>query len=96
MQDSSDIHTLIDSLKKDRHISASVTAPNRIPPRDAVWGDIEIRNELREVLRKRGIENFYSHQTEGINLIRQGKNAVIMTPTASGKSLIYNIPVIES
>jgi len=33
---------------------------------------------------------------EAIDLIRQGENVVVMTPTASGKSLIYNIPVIES
>ena len=48
------------------------------------------------MLKKRGVELFYSHQVEAIDLIRQGENVVVMTPTASGKSLIYNIPVLES
>ncbi|MCJ7481363.1 MAG: DEAD/DEAH box helicase, partial [Thermodesulfovibrionales bacterium] len=51
---------------------------------------------LTGVLKNRGIELFYSHQVEAIDLIRQGQNVLIMTPTASGKSLIYNIPVLES
>ena len=57
---------------------------------------LDLSDKLRDVLRKRDIELFYSHQVEAINLIRQGENVVIMTPTASGKSLIYNIPVLES
>jgi len=57
---------------------------------------LDLSDKLRDVLRKRDIELFYSHQVEAINLIRQGQNVVIMTPTASGKSLIYNIPVLES
>jgi DEAD/DEAH box helicase domain-containing protein len=86
----------IDSLKKDRLISTWITAHEYISSKDANYKDIEIRDELRKTLKSRGIEKFYSHQAEGINLIRQGQNVVVMTPTASGKSLIYNMPVIES
>lgn len=57
---------------------------------------LDLPDRLRDVLRKQDIELFYSHQVEAINLIRQGENVVVMTPTASGKSLIYNIPVLES
>lgn len=96
MQDSTNINDLIDSLKKDRLISTGITAHEYIPSKEAIYNDIQIRDDLREVLKNRGIEKFYSHQTEGINLIRQGHNVVVMTPTASGKSLIYNLPVIES
>ncbi len=38
----------------------------------------------------------YSHQADAINKIRQGKNVVIVTPTASGKTLAFNIPVLEA
>lgn len=96
MHDSTNISDFIDSLKRDRLISTGITAHEYIPSKDANYKDIQIRDELREVLKNRGIEKFYSHQAEGINLIRQGHNVVVMTPTASGKSLIYNIPVIES
>ncbi len=51
---------------------------------------------LRDALRRQGIERLYTHQCDAIELIRKGKNVVVMTPTASGKTLIYNIPVVES
>ena len=57
---------------------------------------LDLNEKLRDVLSGQGIRLFYSHQVEAVDLIRQGENVVVMTPTASGKSLIYNIPVIES
>ncbi|MBA4348912.1 MAG: DEAD/DEAH box helicase [Thermodesulfovibrio sp.] len=90
------IANLINILKNDRQINAGITAHKYIPSKDAEFADINLNDRLRGVLRIKGIEKFYRHQAEGINLIRQGHNVVIMTPTASGKSLIYNIPVIES
>jgi DEAD/DEAH box helicase domain-containing protein len=43
-----------------------------------------------------GITKFYSHQSEAIKYIGQGYNVVIATPTASGKSMIYNLTVLDS
>ncbi|MDQ6677340.1 MAG: DEAD/DEAH box helicase [Acidobacteriota bacterium] len=51
--------------------------------------------ELRDVLKKRGIERLYSHQAEAFETVAQGKNLVIVTPTASGKTLCYNLPVLN-
>ncbi len=50
---------------------------------------------LREVLRTRGVEQLYVHQAESIRLIGEGKNVVVVTPTASGKTLCYNLPVLN-
>ncbi len=96
MQDLITVRDFIETLKNDRHISIGITAHEYIHSKEADYKDIEIKKELRHVLKNRGIEKFYNHQAEGIELIRQGHNVVVMTPTASGKSLIYNIPVIES
>ena len=52
--------------------------------------------ELKEALSASGIDRLFTHQALGIDLVLRGKNIVVMTPTASGKSLIYNIPVLES
>jgi len=52
--------------------------------------------ELKDALSDSGIDRLFTHQAFGIDLVLQGKNIVVMTPTASGKSLIYNIPVLES
>ncbi|VAW34894.1 FIG003033: Helicase domain protein [hydrothermal vent metagenome] len=51
---------------------------------------------LLKNLTSLGRGKLYSHQADAINLIREDKHTVVMTPTASGKSLIYNIPVIEA
>jgi len=48
---------------------------------------------LEELLEKMGIRHLYSHQAQAVNLIMQGRNVMVATPTASGKSLIYNLPV---
>jgi DEAD/DEAH box helicase domain-containing protein len=50
---------------------------------------------LQNALKHSGINHLYSHQAEAINLIRAGHNLVAITPTASGKSLLYNLPVLE-
>ena len=55
-----------------------------------------VHGEITKALSMRGIHELYSHQIEALDLIRQGKDVVVATPTASGKSLIYNIPVIEN
>lgn len=90
------IREFIESLKRDKQISESITAYRYIPPKPSSFSDLVLKDEIRDVLKNRGIDRFYTHQAEAIKLIREGKNVVIMTPTASGKSLIYNIPVIES
>ncbi len=67
-----------------------------IPPSEALYGpDTELGPELSRVLRKNGIQRLYTHQTEALNYIRRGENVIVATPTASGKSLIYNLAVLE-
>jgi DEAD/DEAH box helicase domain-containing protein len=49
---------------------------------------------LAEVLQARGIGSLYTHQAQTFNLAREGKNLVVVTPTASGKTLCYNLPIL--
>jgi len=51
--------------------------------------------ELRGALAARGVTALYTHQAESLELIGQGKNVVVVTPTASGKTLCYNLPVLS-
>ncbi len=90
------IADIIESLEKDRAFKHQIADVRYIHPLSPRYGKIDLNERLTAVLKKQGIELFYSHQAEAIDLIRQGENVVVMTPTASGKSLIYNIPVIES
>lgn len=52
--------------------------------------------KLREALEKRGIGSLYTHQKTAFDLATDKKNVVAVTPTASGKTLCYNLPVLQS
>lgn len=70
----------------------------QIPARPAVWGELAqpLPPALQEALARRGITRFYSHQAEAINAARAGQHVMVATGTASGKTLCYNIPVLEA
>ncbi len=55
----------------------------------------EISDKIRKTLEDRGISRLYSHQKEAVELALEGKNPVVVTPTASGKTLCYNLPVLN-
>jgi len=90
------IFSLIESLEKNKRFSETIASHKYIHPLEPKYMRLELNEKFRDVLSREGIRLFYSHQVEAIDLIRQGENVIAMTPTASGKSLIYNIPVIES
>src|SRR5439155_12058293 len=51
---------------------------------------------LTEAYRAKGVQELYSHQAATAELVRAGKNVVVVTPTASGKTLCYNLPVLSA
>lgn len=87
---------LLESLEKEARFESLLAEHRYIPPVEPRHMKLDLNEHLREALRAHGIERFWSHQVEAIDLVRQGENVVVMTPTASGKSLVYNIPVLES
>jgi DEAD/DEAH box helicase domain-containing protein len=77
---------------------AWVTAIRRLFPREALYAPFVdgIDERLKEVLRERGIEQLYTHQAEAIGHALGRRHVVVTTPTASGKTLCYNAPVLNS
>jgi DEAD/DEAH box helicase domain-containing protein len=77
---------------------AWVTAVRRLPARSAQFGpEVEGLDErLWRVLQERGIEGLYTHQAAAIEHALSRRNVVITTPTASGKTLCYNAPVLSA
>lgn len=65
------------------------------PPRFAEWPD-GLDARLAAALKRRGIAQPYTHQAEAIRHATAGRNAVVVTPTASGKTLCYNVPVLDA
>jgi len=75
-----------------------LTAVRRFPARAPEFADWPewVRPELRAAYAGKGIARLYSHQAAAAEAVRAGKNVVIVTPTASGKTLCYNLPVIDA
>ncbi|NLC43128.1 MAG: DEAD/DEAH box helicase [Clostridiales bacterium] len=91
------IDQLVDQIQNNQEIMRNVSYWNEIEPRKAKYGPFPkaLRTELQEVLEKKGIHQLYSHQSQSIQLSLEGKNVVVVTPTASGKTLCYNLPVVN-
>lgn len=88
---------LTEFLKTLQILPGEIAAYEKIPAQEAkfgLWPKIDPR--LSESLKKLGIEKLYTHQTKAIDLAMANKHLVVVTPTASGKTLCYNIPVIHS
>ena len=75
-----------------------LTAVHHLPAREAEFRPMPawVRRELREAYRTKGIEQLFSHQAVAAELSRAGKDFVVVTPTASGKTLCYNLPVLNA
>jgi DEAD/DEAH box helicase domain-containing protein len=78
--------------------SQVVTASHVMPAREAVYGEFPdmVDDRLRSVLAEGGIDQPYVHQSEAISHALAGRHVVVVTPTASGKTLCYNVPVLST
>ena len=77
----------------------SLVAAHRIlepqPPMHAPWPE-GIDPRIVTALRGRGVEALYTHQAHAISAVRARHNVCVVTPTASGKTLCYNLPVLDA
>lgn len=91
------IDQIIDSLKSNNSFMKNVTKWETVPPKKGSYSSIpaDISDKLKHALSESGIFELYKHQAEAISFVRAGRNTVIVTPTASGKTLCYNIPVMD-
>ncbi len=89
---------LLEQLKADDRFTRQVTRWQIMPPEPAHLAPYPelLDPRLIQVMRKRGVEKLYSHQAESIELAATGHSFVVPTPTASGKTLCYNLPVLNT
>ena len=89
---------IVDDLLVSKSTGRCITASRLFPARDAVLVPFPdtLDPRLGEALRARGITALYSHQARAWELVHQGKNIVVVTPTASGKTLCYNLPALQA
>jgi len=89
---------LLSRLRADPAFLRNVTRWEVIPPAPARHGDWPAALDPRLVaaMRARGCERLYSHQAAAVDQILAGRSVVVETPTASGKTLCYNLPVFDA
>ena len=88
--------TLFKDLKKESFYNNFIQF-KKIRKKEAAFENIPefLDNRLKNYLNSNNIEQLYLHQYKAINRIKNGKNIVVVTPTASGKTLCYNLPVFD-
>jgi len=87
-----------EKLAQDPRFRDNITFRYTIP---AVPGKYEpipefVPEDLKALLRRRGINQLYSHQAQALRAVHSGQDIVVVTPTASGKTLCYNLPVVQA
>jgi DEAD/DEAH box helicase domain-containing protein len=92
------VNGLIQQWRLDPLRHENIAAWQVIPPRQAITVSIPetLHPQLRIRLRQLGIDSLYKHQKQSLDAIQKGKHVVIVTETASGKTLAYNLPVADT
>lgn len=92
------LEQMLDYFKSSEKMMNNITSWVELPAREAVYAEfpqfIDVR--IREALERRGIRNLYSHQATAIQAVHDGESIVVVTPTASGKTICYNVPVLDA
>ncbi|MFB6122324.1 MAG: DEAD/DEAH box helicase [Haloferacaceae archaeon] len=86
---------VIEWLRSRPYYEGQVVDRRRLPGRDPDYADVDLESRLDAALADRGVERLYRHQAAAVEAIREGRNVVLATPTASGKSLAYTVPAFE-
>src|SRR6266849_808087 len=92
------LQDVLDELLTSSRTGPLITAVRHFEARPAVYAPFpsSLDPRLVEALRGRGIQQLYSHQARAFYTVAKGEHVVVVTPTASGKTLCYNLPVLQA
>ena len=92
------VHEVLDTFAARDHTGEILTAVRHFPARDAQWADFPawVNADLAAAYAAKGVRRLYTHQAAAAEAVHAGKNVVVVTPTASGKTLCYNLPVLNA
>jgi DEAD/DEAH box helicase domain-containing protein len=92
------LQQLIEHFKRDEDFNKQIVHWHTIDEKPAQLVDMpnEIDDRIRKALHKRGVEKLYTHQSSAFQLAMEGNSFTAVTPTASGKTLCYNLPVLQT
>lgn len=88
---------VLDAIRQDSRVAQTITTWRTMSPRPPEYGGFppELDGRLVKGLAEQGIHDLYTHQRTAIDAVGRGENVVVVTPTASGKTLCYNLPVLN-
>ena len=91
------IERLVKTIHQDPTLKEGLAHYQVLSGKTAEWIDFPagVSDSLKAGLKKSGIHQLYSHQAEAFELANQGKDIIVVTPTASGKTLCYNLPILN-
>jgi len=91
------LQQLLSAMEDEKEFTQRLTAWAKNPSRPARYEplSVQLHPELERTIEQRGICNLYSHQVQAVEAALEGRNPVIATPTASGKSLGYILPILH-
>jgi DEAD/DEAH box helicase domain-containing protein len=92
------VRAVVEQWQASGTVKRCFAAERTLPPVAADYGAIpeSLPESLRQALVRRGVQSLYSHQAQAIEAARTGRHVVIATPTASGKSLCFHLPVLAA
>ncbi len=93
-----DLDTLVHAWVEDPDLEGELAHLERLPARPAIFGEVDppLHGALAQRLADHGIERLYRHQARAVESIRSGTHTVLVSGTASGKSLSFQIPIAEA
>jgi len=92
------VREIVEQLAGRDSAGEVITAVHHLPAREAQWAEMPgwVRPELAAAYHAKGVTRLYTHQAESAERVRAGRNLVVVTPTASGKTICYNLPVLNA
>lgn len=98
MVEKTNTNLIIDFLKAHPDVGPNIEYVHFIQANEGKYVDFPADLDIRiaRSLKSRGIERLYSHQKRCWDILSSGDNLVVVTPTASGKTLCYNLPVLQA
>jgi DEAD/DEAH box helicase domain-containing protein len=92
------LEQMLQHIRASGDIMKNITAWAELPAKEAVYEDFPefLDERIIKALEGRGVRRLYSHQASAIRAVHDGDSIVVVTPTASGKTMCYNVPVMDA
>jgi DEAD/DEAH box helicase domain-containing protein len=89
------VDDVVSWLRDRPYYRGQLCAHREVPGRDPAFAEVDLDGRLASALADRGVDRLYRHQADAVAAVRDGRNVVLATETASGKSLAYTVPAFE-